>query len=93
MTVSRLLKAEPELPRIRAGRPQKLSHHDKRKVVRDISSGKIGNAVLAAREISVLTGQVVHPENVRSRVLRKAGLKPIKKKEAVSLCETKKTQT
>ena len=81
MTVSRLQKAKPELPRIRAGRPQKLSHHDKRKVVRDISSGKTENAVLAAREISILSGQAVHPENVR-RVLRKAGLKSIKKKRS-----------
>ena len=80
MTVSRILNNETGLPRATAGRPHKLSDHAKRKVIRDISSGKIENAVIAAHELSEVTRQTVRPENVR-RVLRKAGLKSIKKKK------------
>ena len=39
MTVSRILKAEPGLPRIRAGPPQKVFKHEKRKMIQDISCG------------------------------------------------------
>ena len=80
MTVSRILNTETGLPRARAGRPNKLFDHAKRKVKRDISSGKIENAVIAAHELSEVTRQAVHPESVRRvlRVLRKAGLKSIK---------------
>ena len=78
MTVSRILNTETGLPRARAGRPHKLSDHAKRKVIRGTSSGKIENDVIAAHELSEVTRQTVHPENVR-RVLRKAGLKSIKK--------------
>ena len=81
MNVSRILKAESGIPRIKAGRPQRLPEINKRKVIRDISSGKTENAVLAARELSGVTGRTVHPENVRS-VRRKAGLKSIKKKRS-----------
>ena len=56
MTVSQILKAESGIPRIKAGRSQKLSGINKRKVIRDISSGKTENAVLAARELSRITG-------------------------------------
>ena len=80
MTVSRILNTETGLPRARAGRPHKLSDHAKRKVIRDISSGKIENALIAAHELSEVTRQPVHPENVR-RVLRRAGLNSIKKKK------------
>ena len=80
MTVSRILNTETGLSRARAGRPHKLSDHAKRKVIRDISSGKIENAVIAAHQLSEVTRQTVLPENVR-RVLRKAGLKSIKKKK------------
>ena len=83
MTVSRILNTETGLPRARAGRPHKLSDHAKRKVI-DISSGKIENAVIAAHELSEVTRQTVHPENVR-RILRKAGLKSIKKKKKTFL--------
>ena len=71
MTVCRILKAESGIPRIKTGHPQKLSEINKRKVTRDISSGEIQNAVLAARELSGVTGRTVHPEKV-CRVLRKA---------------------
>ena len=80
MTVSRILNTETGLPRTRAGRPHKLADHAKRKVIRDISSRKIENAVIAAHELSEFTRQTVHPQNVR-RVLKKAGLKSIKKKK------------
>ena len=49
-------------------------------MIRDISSGKIENAAIAAHQLSEVTRQTVHPENVR-RVLRKAGLKSFKKKK------------
>ena len=88
MTVSRILNTETGLPRTRAGRPHKLSDHAKRKVIRDISSGKIENAVIAAHELSEVTRQTVHPENVR-RVLRKAGLKSIRKKKKPFLSKKK----
>ena len=48
-----------------------------RDVVKRMLSGKIENAVIAAHELSEITRQTVHPEDVR-RVLRKAGLKSIK---------------
>ena len=50
MTVSRILNTETGLPRARAGRPYKLSDHTNWKVIRDILSGKIENAVIAAHE-------------------------------------------
>ena len=78
MTVSRLLKAELEYHEL-----EQVVHKNypiMTNIVTDIS-GKTENAVLAAREISVLTGQAVHPENVH-RLLRKDGLKPIKKKRS-----------
>ena len=80
MTVSRILNTETGLPRARACRPYKLSGHAKLRMIRDISSGKIEKAVKATHELSEVTRQTVHPENVR-RVLRKAGLKSIKKKK------------
>ena len=86
MTVSRILNTETGLPRPRAGRPHKLSDHAKLKVIRDISSGKIENAVIAAHELSEITRQIVYPENVR-RVL---GLKSIKKKKSRSSLQKKK---
>ena len=91
MTVSRILNTETGLPRTRAGRPHKLSDHAKRKVIRDISSRKIENAVIAAHELSEVTRQTVHPENVR-RVLRKAGLKSIKKKKKPFLSKKHRKQ-
>ena len=91
MTVSRILNTETGLPRTRAGRPHKLSDHAKRKVIRDISSGKIENTVIAAHELSEVTRQTVHPENVR-RVLRKAGLKSIKKKKKPFLSKKHRKQ-
>ena len=92
MTVSRILNTETGLPRTRAGRPHKLSSdHAKRKVIRDISSGKFENAVIAAHELSEVTRQTVHPENVR-RVLRKAGLKSIKKKKKPFLSKKHRKQ-
>ena len=91
MTVSRILNTETGLPRSRAGRPHKLSDHAKRKVIRDISSGKIENAVIAAHELSEVIRQTVHPENVR-RVLRKAGLKSIKKKKKPFLSKKHRKQ-
>ena len=91
MTVSRILNTETGLPRTRAGRPHKLSDHAKRKVIRDISSGKIEKAVIAAHELSEVTRQTVHPENVR-RVPRKAGLKSIKKKKKPFLSKKHRKQ-
>ena len=80
MTVSRILNSETGLPRARAGGPHKLSDHAKLKVIKDISSGKIENAVIAVHELSEVTRQTLHPKNVR-RVLKKAGLKSIKEKK------------
>ena len=91
MTVSRLLNTETGLQRARAGPPHKLSDHAKRKVMRDISSGKIENAVISAHELCEVTRQTVNPENVR-RVLRKAGLKSIKKKKKTFLSKKHRKQ-
>ena len=81
MTVTRLRSEHFNgLAKPKAGRPSKLTPYDKRKLVRDMSSGRIQTAVDAAKELSNTMETQLHPEAIR-RVLRKSGLKAIKKKK------------
>ena len=48
--------------------PNKTRIYEQDTHIRQISSGKAENVVLAARDISLVTGQNVLPENVRSGI-------------------------
>lgn len=58
----------------RAGRPARLTVTDKRKIVRDITSGKCDNAVQATASLASDAGVVVNVRTVR-RALRESGLR------------------
>src|SRR5271154_1715754 len=57
------------------GRPAKLSAHDKQSILRQITSGKLDNAVQATNFINSTLSHSVHPQTVRNTM-----------KEAFILC-------
>ena len=69
------------------GRPAKLSAHDKQSILRQITSGKLDNAVQATNFINSTISQPVHPQTVRN-ALKEAGLYSATKKKVPILKQT-----
>jgi hypothetical protein len=66
------------------GRPSKLSAYDKQAIVRQITTGKLDNAVQATQFINSIISNPVSPHTVR-RTLKKAGLRSATKKKVPML--------
>ena len=66
------------------GRPAKLSARDKQSILRQITSGKLDNAVQATNFINSTLPHPVHPQTVRN-ALKEAGLYSATKKKAPML--------
>ena len=66
------------------GRPAKLSARDKQSILRQITSGKLDNAVQATNFINSTISQPVHPQTVRN-ALKEAGLYSATKKKVPML--------
>lgn len=66
------------------GRPAKLSARDKQSIIRQITSGKLDNAVQATNFINSTLSQPVHPQTVRN-ALKEAGLHSATKKKVPML--------
>jgi hypothetical protein len=61
------------------GCPSKLSAHDKQSIIRQITSGKLDNAVQATQFINNTLTNPVHPQTARN-ALKEAGLQSATKK-------------
>ena len=66
------------------GRPSKLSAHDKKLIIHQITSGKLDNAVQATQFINNVISNPVNPQTVRN-VLKKSGLCSATKKKVPML--------
>ena len=66
------------------GRLTKLSTRDKQSILRQITSGKLDNAVQATNFINSTLPQPVHPQTVRN-ALKEAGLHSATKKKVPML--------
>ena len=66
------------------GRPSKLSPRDKQSILRQITSGKLDNAVQATQFINSTISTPVTPQTVRN-VLKEAGLQSATKKKVPML--------
>jgi transposase len=66
------------------GRPSKLSPQDKQSILRQITSGKLDNAVQATQFINSTISTPVTPQTVRN-VLKEAGLQSATKKKVPML--------
>ena len=66
------------------GRPSKLSPRDKQAIIRQISSGKLDNAVQATKFINSTISTPVTPQTVRN-VLKEAGFRSATKKKVPML--------
>src|SRR5271154_4970110 len=66
------------------GRPAKLSARDKQSILRQITSGKLDNAVQATNFINSTLSQPIHPQTVRN-ALKEAGLHSATKKKVPML--------
>jgi transposase len=66
------------------GRPSKLSPRDKQSIIRQISSGRLDNAVQATRFINSTITTPITPQTVRN-VLKEAGLRSATKKKVPML--------
>ena len=73
------------------GLPSKLNEKNKRQIVRNITSGKVSNAVEAAKNLNDSLNIHVNPETVR-RILKKAGLRSIVKKKKPKLSKKHKRE-
>src|SRR6202521_765297 len=62
------------------GRPSKLSTHDKQLIIRQITTGKLDNAVQATRFINSVISDPVTPQTVRN-ALKESGLYSATKKK------------
>jgi transposase len=69
------------------GRPSKLSARDKQSIIRQITSGKLDNAVQATQFINNTLTNPVHPQTVRN-ALKEAGLQSATKKKVPMLKQT-----
>ena len=80
-TVGRIAKeVEPNKENITTGRPAKLSPLDKRRIVYQIESGKLDNAVQATDYINSINPHPVTPQTVRN-ALKKDNMKAVVKKK------------
>jgi len=80
-TVSRVLQdilPDRQIPS--SGHPSKLSSHDQRTIVSQITTGKAANAVEATKHINTIIFQPVSSQTVRN-VLKKNLLKAVTKKK------------
>ena len=66
------------------GHPSKLSPRDKQSIIRQISSGRLDNAVQATRFINSTITTPITPQTVRN-VLKEAGLRSATKKKVPML--------
>src|SRR5882762_7509897 len=66
------------------GHPSKLSPYDKQSIIRQISSGKLDNAVQATQFINSTISTPITPQTVRN-VLKEAGLRSATKKKVPML--------
>ena len=69
------------------GHPSKLSAQDKQSIIRQITSGKLDNAVQATQFINNTLNTPVHPQTVRN-ALKEAGLQSATKKKVPMLKQT-----
>jgi transposase len=69
------------------GRPSKLSTRDKQSIIRQISSGKLENAVQATQFINSIIPNPVTPQTVRN-ALKEGGFYSITKKKVPMLKQT-----
>lgn len=67
-----------------AGRPAKLTTHDKRKLVRLVTSGKADTATQLQKELQSAVGVCVNAKTIRN-ALKKEGLKAVVKKKRLRL--------
>src|SRR5260370_26335753 len=67
-----------------AGRPSKLSSHDKQSIICQITSGKLDNAVQATQFINSIIPNPVTPQTVRN-VLKESGFYSVTKKKVPML--------
>jgi len=73
------------------GRPSKLSPRDKQSIIRQISSGKLDNAVQATQFINSTISTPITPQTVRN-MLKEAGLRSAMKKKIPMLKGTHRQQ-
>ncbi len=66
------------------GHPSKLSPHDKQSIIRQISSGRLDNAVQATQYINSIIPTPITPQTVRN-VLKEAGFRSAMKKKVPML--------
>jgi hypothetical protein len=64
----------------KGGRPSKLSHRDKQSIIRQISSGKLDNAVQATHFTNNILSNPVTPQTVRNTLKENNFHSVIKKK-------------
>ena len=88
MTIAQRRKqAAVNVPLSDPGRPSILTYTDNRKKVRDTTSGKEDTAVVVAKQLTETSQKTIHPK-ASSRVLRKDGLKSLRKQKKPSLLGT-----
>ena len=81
LTVGRTRKeVEPDKENIKKGRPPKLSPHDKRRIINQIESGKLGNAVQASDFIISINTIQVGPQTARI-AMKEDNMKSVVKKK------------
>jgi transposase len=73
------------------GRPSKLSSRDKQSIIRQITSGKLDNAVQATQFINSTISTPVCPQTVRN-VLKEAGFRSATKKKVPMLKQSHRKQ-
>ena len=80
-TIGRITKeVEPNKENINTGRPPKLSPQDKRRIIHQIESGKLDNAVQATNYINSINSTPVCAQTVRNS-LKKDNMKAVVKKK------------
>jgi transposase len=65
-TVERIKKEVDSKENNKGGRPSKLSHHDKKSIIHQITTGKLDNAVQATQFINNILPSPVTPQTVRN---------------------------
>lgn len=72
---------QPNKENIHMGRPASLSPQDKRRIIQQIETGKLDNAVQAADFINKLNNTSVHPQTIRN-LFKKEEMRAVVKRKA-----------
>jgi hypothetical protein len=80
-TIGRIKKEiDQDKENSKGGRPSKLSHRDKQTIIRQITTGKVDNAVQATKLINTIIPNPVHPQTVRNALKENNFRSVVKKK-------------